>query len=55
MKAEVELARPDAFSEEDVIIFLEDRLAKYKTPEIIEFMNQIPRYPTGKIFKKELW
>ena len=34
--------------------YLKDRLAGYKIPEVIEFIEALPRNPTGKIMKKEL-
>jgi len=30
------------------------RLAKYKIPEAIEFLSELPKGPTGKILKKLL-
>ncbi len=38
----------------DIRDFLADRLARYKIPEVIEFIEQLPRNPTGKVMKKEL-
>jgi len=39
---------------EDVKDFLKDKIAKYKLPEFVEFMDDFPRNPTGKVMKKEL-
>jgi acyl-CoA synthetase (AMP-forming)/AMP-acid ligase II len=33
---------------------LKDKIAKYKLPEIVEFYEDFPRNPTGKVLKKEL-
>lgn len=41
-------------SESDVKKFVRDQLADYKTPEIIEFCDQLPRNPGGKILKSKL-
>lgn len=41
-------------SEEEVKTYLQDKLAKYKIPEFVEFMSSFPRNPTGKIMKPEL-
>ncbi|MHB8894564.1 MAG: o-succinylbenzoate--CoA ligase [Candidatus Geothermincolia bacterium] len=41
-------------SEEDIINFCKDRLARYKTPKKVIFVDELPRTPTGKILKKEL-
>ncbi len=34
--------------------YLNDKIAKYKIPEFVEFMTEIPRNPSGKIIKHEL-
>ena len=34
--------------------YLSDKIAKYKIPEYIEFMKELPKNPTGKILKQEL-
>jgi benzoate-CoA ligase family protein len=34
--------------------FVKDRLAHYKAPRWIEFLNELPRTPTGKIRRNEL-
>ncbi len=39
---------------EEVREYLFDKIAKYKLPEIVEFMPGLPRNPTGKIMKHEL-
>jgi long-chain acyl-CoA synthetase len=39
---------------EEVREYLSDKIAKYKLPEIVEFMPSLPRNPTGKIMKQEL-
>lgn len=54
VKAIIEPSKTSDLSAEDVMAFLEDKLARYKIPKIIEFMEQLPRNPTGKILKKEL-
>ncbi len=41
-------------SEEEVKEYLQDKIAKYKLPEFVEFMKSFPRNPTGKILKHEL-
>ena len=54
VKAIIETTRSGVLSETDVKSFLEDKLARYKIPETIEFMDQIPRNQTGKILKAKL-
>lgn len=39
---------------EEVKEYLQDKIAKYKLPEFVEFMADFPRNPTGKILKQEL-
>jgi long-chain acyl-CoA synthetase len=39
---------------EEVKAYLQDKIAKYKIPEFVEFMDQFPRNPTGKILKQDL-
>ncbi len=41
-------------SEQDVIDFCDGKLASYKKPKSIDFMNELPRNPSGKILKVEL-
>lgn len=39
---------------EEVKEYLQDKIAKYKIPEFVEFVKDFPRNPTGKILKHEL-
>lgn len=41
-------------SEEELIHFVKERLAKYKAPRNIEFLSELPKTGSGKIYKKEL-
>ncbi len=41
-------------SPEDVVAFAKARLAAYKYPREVRFMDELPKGPTGKILKKEL-
>lgn len=41
-------------SEEELLAFCQERLAKYKTPRRILFMDAMPRNGVGKILKKSL-
>lgn len=54
VKAVLELTKPGSLSPEEIQHFLSDKLARYKIPEHIEIMDQIPRNPTGKILKTAL-
>jgi long-chain acyl-CoA synthetase len=41
-------------SGDDVRAFLRDHVAKYKVPKVVEFMSELPREDSGKIFKRKL-
>jgi long-chain acyl-CoA synthetase len=53
--AAVVVLKPGAeISEEEVIDFCKARLADYKCPKTVRFMEEIPKGPTGKLLKREL-
>ena len=41
-------------SEEEIIGWTKTRMAAYKYPRVVTFMDQLPMSATGKILKKEL-
>ena len=41
-------------SEQDIIDFTAGKLASYKKPRIVKFIEALPRNPSGKILKREL-
>lgn len=41
-------------TEEEIIAFARERLAAYKCPKSVDFADELPRNPTGKILKKDL-
>jgi long-chain acyl-CoA synthetase len=43
-----------AISEQEVIEFCKAKLADYKCPKIVRFVEDIPKGPTGKLLKREL-
>lgn len=43
-----------SLTSEEVKGYLRERIAKYKVPEFVEFMDDFPRNPTGKVMKNEL-
>jgi long-chain acyl-CoA synthetase len=48
-------ARPAAgLTEEDLLEFLSGRLARFKLPRRIEFVDELPREPSGKVLKRRL-
>jgi long-chain acyl-CoA synthetase len=54
IKAIVTLRAGATLSDDDLIAYCKERLAAYKYPRIIEFMESLPKGPTGKILKREL-
>jgi long-chain acyl-CoA synthetase len=53
--AAVVVLKPDAkISEEEVMEFCKARLADYKCPKTVRFVEDIPKGPTGKLLKREL-
>jgi len=38
----------------DILDFCRDRLAKFKTPRSIDFLEALPRDPNGKLYKRKL-
>ncbi|HEX7291218.1 MAG TPA: AMP-binding protein, partial [Conexibacter sp.] len=41
-------------TEEELVAWLRERLARYKLPREVVFLDAIPRNPTGKVLKREL-
>jgi long-chain acyl-CoA synthetase len=41
-------------SDDELIVFVNDRLAGYKKLHIVEFIDAIPKVPSGKILRREL-
>jgi long-chain acyl-CoA synthetase len=47
------VAPGDALSDE-ILAFCRDKLAKYKTPRSIDYTEEMPRDPNGKLYKRKL-
>jgi acyl-CoA synthetase (AMP-forming)/AMP-acid ligase II len=41
-------------SEEAVVAFVRERLASYKKPRAVVFVDELPRSPAGKVLKDQL-
>ncbi len=54
VKAFVVLHEKDSMTDEELKTYLQEKLARYKIPSFIEFVDDFPRNPTGKVMKKEL-
>ena len=51
----VVVVKPGAtLAAEDVTAYSKQNLAAYKYPRIVEFVDALPKGPTGKILKREL-
>jgi long-chain acyl-CoA synthetase len=54
VKAFIVLKEGETASEEEIIEFTKQHLAKYKVPRIIEFREELPKSPVGKILRRVL-
>ena len=54
VKAVVALAKGQTATADEIIAWCKERLAAYKYPRIVEFVEALPKGPTGKILKREL-
>lgn len=54
VKACVVLGEEATLGEEDIVAYVEERLADYKKPREVEFYDELPRNPTGKVIKEKL-
>lgn len=54
MKAVVVLKPGMAITEEEIIQFCKERLASYKKPKSVDFVNDLPKTASGKILKRDL-
>lgn len=57
VKAVVQLKDPSAASDElaqELIDYTRERIAHFKAPRSVDFTDEIPRLPTGKLVKREL-
>ena len=54
LKAFVVLSKGKDLDSDGVKSHVKDNLARYKVPREVEFMDELPRNPTGKVLKREL-
>ncbi len=52
--AAVVLKEADSVSADEIRDFAQEKLAKYKCPSKVWFLDELPKGPTGKILKREL-
>jgi long-chain acyl-CoA synthetase len=53
-KAFIVLKKGEIAEKEEIIDYVRERIAKYKAPRMLEFLDSLPQGPTGKILKREL-
>ena len=54
VKAYVSPKEGETIAPDEVIKYLQERMAKYKWPRMVEVLAELPKGPTGKILKREL-
>lgn len=54
VKAAIVLQPGTTLEPEDIIAFCRTKMAKYKVPQQIQFVDELPKSPTGKILKRVL-
>ena len=54
VKAYVSPKEGETIDPEEIIAYLQERMAKYKWPRLVEVLDELPKGPTGKILKREL-
>lgn len=53
-KAYIVLKKGETATEKEIIDYVRSRIAKFKAPRLVEFVESLPQGPTGKILKREL-
>jgi long-chain acyl-CoA synthetase len=53
-KAYIVLKKGAEATEQEIIEFVRGKIAKFKAPRVVEFVDSLPQGPTGKILKREL-
>ena len=54
VRAFVALKEGGEVSEEELISYCKERMANYKYPRQVEFLDELPKTPTGKFLRREL-
>jgi len=54
VKAFVVLKEGESMTDQEVIDYCKEKLAKYKVPKLVEFIDTLPKSNVGKILRKEL-
>ena len=54
VKAVVVLKPGESVTPDELVGFARQRIAGYKLPKSVDFIDELPRNPSGKILKREL-
>jgi len=54
VKAVIVSAPGADLSADEIIDYARARIAGYKVPRLVDFLDELPRNPSGKILKREL-
>ncbi len=54
VKAAVQLIEGEDATEDDILEFLRGEPGGYKVPRSVDFHDQLPRDPNGKLYKRKL-
>lgn len=54
VKAVIVQTKTEKCEKEEISSFCKERMAEFKVPKIIEFRDEIPKSPLGKVMRKEL-
>jgi len=54
LAAYVVLREGAKLTHDDIVMFAKDRVARFAMPKATQFLDQLPRNPTGKVMKREL-
>jgi acyl-CoA synthetase (AMP-forming)/AMP-acid ligase II len=54
VKAVVVLKQGRQATQQEIIQYCKERIARYKAPKSVDFVEELPKTGTGKIFKKGL-
>jgi long-chain acyl-CoA synthetase len=54
VKAFIVVKPGETLGEEEVVRYCKERMAPYKVPKIIEFIDELPKSAVGKVLRREL-
>ena len=54
VKAFIVTREGESLSEEEIIQYCKDKMAPYKVPKVVEFIDELPKSAVGKILRRKL-